>query len=78
MDQKLIPLHNDVNTLQELIEIREGYKECIDFTKEDINNFITCLYTYTVCLIYFFLFYVFLLLLKLPLWYCYACIILGE
>ena len=39
--KKIIPLHNDVKTLQELIEIRERYKECIGFTQEDINNFIT-------------------------------------
>ena len=36
-----MPLHNEVKTLQELIMIRDGYKECIGFTKEDINNFIT-------------------------------------
>ena len=43
--KKLIPLHNDVKTLQELIEIRDGYKECFGFTQEDINNFITNLCT---------------------------------
>ena len=43
--QKIIPLHNDVKTLQELIEIRDGYKECFGFTQEDINNFITNLCT---------------------------------
>ena len=43
--EKLIPLHNDVKTLQELIEIRDGYKECFGFTQEDINNFITNLCT---------------------------------
>ena len=41
----LIPLHNDVKTLQELVEIRDGYKECFSFTQEDINNFITNLCT---------------------------------
>ena len=43
--KKLIPLHNDVKTLEELIEIRDGYKECFGFTQEDINNFITNLCT---------------------------------
>ena len=43
--KKLIPLHNDVKTLQELIEIRDGYKECFGFTQEDINNYITNLCT---------------------------------
>ena len=43
--KKLIPLHNDVKTLQKLIEIRDGYKECFGFTQEDINNFITNLCT---------------------------------
>ena len=43
--KKLIPLHNDVKTLQELIEIRDGYKDYFGFTQEDINNFITNLCT---------------------------------
>ena len=43
---KIILLHNDVKTLQELIEIKDDYQECIGFTQEDINNFITNLCTY--------------------------------
>ena len=43
--KKLILLHNDVKTLQDLIEIRDGHKECFGFTQEDINNFITNLCT---------------------------------
>ena len=43
--KRLIPLHNDVKTLRELIEIRDGYKECFGFTQEDINNCITNLCT---------------------------------
>ena len=43
--KKLKPLHNDVKTLQELIEIRDGYKKYFGFTQEDINNFITNLCT---------------------------------
>ena len=43
--KQLIPLHHDVKTLQELIEIRDGYKECFCFIQEDINNFITNLCT---------------------------------
>ena len=53
--KKLIPLHNDVKTLQELIEIRDGYKECIGFTQKDINNFIT-----NLCRFMFYLFFPFL------------------
>ena len=34
-----------VKTLQELIEIRDGYKECFGLTQEVINNFITNLCT---------------------------------
>ena len=43
--KKLISLHNDVKTLQDLKEIRDGHKESIGFTQEDINNFITNLCT---------------------------------
>ena len=43
---KIILLHNDVKTLQELIEIKDDYQERIGFTQEDINNFITNLCTY--------------------------------
>ena len=54
--KKLIPSHNDVKTLQELIEIRDGYKECISFTQEDINNIITNLCTKMYGLSIYFLF----------------------
>ena len=30
----------DVNTLYELIDIRDGYSECVGFTLDDINSFI--------------------------------------
>ena len=30
---------------KQLIEIRDGYKECFGFTQEDINNYITNLCT---------------------------------
>ena len=43
---KIILLHNDVKTLQELTEIKDDYQECIGFNQEDINNFITNLCTY--------------------------------
>ena len=36
--KKIIPLHNDVKTLQGVIEIKEGYKECFGFTQKDINT----------------------------------------
>ena len=40
---KFISLNNYVNTLSLLgiIEIRDGYKNCIGFTQEGINNFRT-------------------------------------
>ena len=53
-EQLNVPLHNDVKTLQELIEIRDGYKECTGFTQEDINNFITNLGT-KQCMFYLFI-----------------------
>ena len=33
-------LFNTITTLHELIDIRDGFKECIGFTIDDINAFI--------------------------------------
>ena len=60
--KKLIPLHNDVKTLPEFIEIRDGYKECFGFTQEeckDTNHFIANLNALNnVCFIYLVPYYI--------------------
>ena len=56
--KKLIPLHNDVKTLQELIEIRDGYKNA---SVSPWKTSIILLQTYAlnnVCFIYLFYFYI--------------------
>ena len=37
----ILHVHNDVNAIQQLTVISDGYKECIGFTQEDNNNFMT-------------------------------------
>ena len=51
-------IDNDVKTLQELIEIRDGYKECIGFTHEHINNITQSYALNNACFIYLFPFYI--------------------
>ena len=84
--KSLIPLHNDVKTLQEL-RLKMGIKNASISLKK---TSIILLQTYTlnkVCFIYLFPFYIdmyffiyiiYVLSLTLPLYYCYVCIILCE
>ena len=67
--KKLIPLHNDVKTLQELIEIRDGIKNASVSLKK---TSVILLQTYAlnnVCFIYLFIFYIDMYLFFLNIYY---------
>ena len=57
-------LHNTINTLYELIDIRDGAQECIGFTHNEILTFIT-MYKLAQCTFPFIYSYMYYTCLKL-------------
>ena len=39
------PIENTVSTIRELIDVRDGYKECIEFSSQELNVFMLDLCT---------------------------------
>ena len=48
---------NDVHILREMIEIRDGFKECCILSKEDVSDIIDNLTVFLTYIIYIFFFY---------------------